>query len=320
MIRCHPRAAAHPQVASVPAASPVQPRCGRTGARRRSTAGSPRGRRRRGPGRVPRGGVRAGSRARAARSPARSQRCVALSPERSCDGHPGRLVREIVQLERIGLQVVEQIGVSRAADVLVAAAPDHHHRRRHAFGQVLAEHLGRSRGGARAARRRGSCPRSPRPPPARRRAPRAWGRGRAGTPARHTAGREARHARDQRDARRPLEERHLVPEAALAQELAVVGGEEHERRVREAGRRERVEQLADALVEVADRRVVAVARAAQLLGAERPVVEQAHVAQAQAVRIGFVARDRRDRREAERVARRRDPSSAAAAPRDRAGS
>ena len=83
---------------------------------------------------------------------------------------------------------------------------------------------------------------------------------------------------------------------------------------------ERREHLADALVEVADRRVVAVPRVPHLAVAERAAIEADHRAQAQAVRIGLVLRNRPDRGQVDRVARRRDPSSAAGSPRGRAGS
>ena len=65
------------------------------------------------------------------------------------------------------------------------------------------------------------------------------------------AGREpTRSPRDQRHARRRLEEGHLVPEPPLAQQLAVVGGEEHDGVVGQARLGERAEHLADALVDV----------------------------------------------------------------------
>ena len=62
-----------------------------------------------------------------------------------------------------------------------------------------------------------------------------------------------------------------------------------------------VEHLADALVEVADRRVVAMPCVPHLAVAERAAIEADHRAQAEAVRIGLVPRNRPDRGQVDRV-------------------
>ena len=77
---------------------------------------------------------------------------------------------------------------------------------------------------------RGCCPRSP-PPAAGAPASSAsvGARSSCETGPAHAPRREARAAHDQRHARGALEERHLVPEPALAQQLAVIGREDDER-------------------------------------------------------------------------------------------
>ena len=55
-----------------------------------------------------------------------------------------------------------------------------------------------------------------------------------------------------------LAERHLVEEPVLAEELAVVGGEEHDRVVGEPAGLESLQHLADLLVDVGEARVVPV--------------------------------------------------------------
>ena len=93
----------------------------------------------------------------------------------------------------------------------------------------------------------------------------------------------------------------LYQRPALPQQLAVVAREEHDRVVLEPGLAQRAEHLADAVVDVADRRVVGVAGAPDLGVVERGGVDARHVAQPQAVRIGLRARDRPDRRQVDRV-------------------
>ena len=101
-------------------------------------------------------------------------------------------------------------------------------------------------------------------------------------------------ADDQGDARRGLEERHLVPQAALAQHLAVVGGEDHDGVPRQPGTVQRGQDLPDALVDVADRRVVGVPGRADLPVVDGDVVGAAHLAQPAAVGVGVGERLRLD--------------------------
>ena len=204
------------------------------------------------------------------------------------------------ELVRVGREVEQLLGIVRAPDVLPAPAPQHHGRRSHPFGEVLDRHVG---GGRRVTCERGreaaAVERGVGLEPAQleQRRRQVEQRDRLGDAARRDP---AGRGDDQRHARGRLEEGHLVPEPALAQHLAVVGGEEHDRVVAQAGLRERAEHLADALVGVADRRVVGVARAAHLLAGQLHVVDARHVAQPDAVRIGLIARDRCDRRRRDR--------------------
>ena len=217
-------------------ARPARTRCARTGATRRSTAGSPRARRRRARARGRPGAARAGSRARRAR--ARPD----PSARRSRPGRPRRVRapsgarREVAQLERIGREVVEQVGVARAADVLVRARAGSSPRA-----------PGRPRPGTRPAPRPGPAE-LPVSAPARLRAlevrarrrlrrpaRRAWGRGRAARPARATR-RAARPGPRTISGTRAEPSRNdiLYQRPALAEQLAVVGREDDERVCRRA--------------------------------------------------------------------------------------
>ena len=175
--------------------------------------------------RAPRRAARAGPIARRRSRPSSRERLVPLRA-------PG----EVVELVRVGIEVVQQVGVARAADQLVRAVPHHHLRRDDALGQVLARARARRRARAR-----------PRAGPAQARAVERGGRaavgpaagelderrpdieqrdGRADAPSRAM---RAGLMHDQRHARRAVEERHLVPEAALAEHVAVVGGDDDDR-------------------------------------------------------------------------------------------
>ena len=83
---------------------------------------------------------------------------------------------------------------------------------------------------------------------------------------------------------------------------------------------QRAEHLADQLVHVRDRRVVAVPGPQHLGIGQRPLVDAGHVTQAHAVRIGLGARDRRAPPAGRSPRPDRRPSGAGAPPTGRAGS
>ena len=260
------RAETHRPAGIAPAVRPVRTRCARTAARRPSRAGSPRARRRRAPAPRRRAAASAGSRARRARS-RRDPSARRSRPGSAADAGRFRLGREVAQLERIGCEVVEQVGVAGAADVLVAAAPDHHEGaarprrgtrrspRRARRAPVSAGARLRPSKPAAAGRRaassasvgaRSSCETGPATRPAARPGPRT------------ISGTRAEPSRNDilyQSPRSPSSS----PWSAVKTTTCRV----------EPGRRERVEYLADALIEVADRRVVAMPRAPHLGVAER---------------------------------------------------
>ena len=148
-------------------------------------------------------------------------------------------------------------------DELPASAAEHHHRPLHALRQVLAGHgrlgvLGlalEQRDEAAAVHRVRELAREPGAREVGER--RQHVDERDGLP--YAPGREARGAaHDERDAGGMLAERHLVEEPVLAEELAVVGGEEHDRVVDEPAALESRQHLPDLLVHVREARVVPV--------------------------------------------------------------
>ena len=57
---------------------------------------------------------------------------------------------------------------------------------------------------------------------------------------------------------------HLVPEAALAEEIAVVGGENNHRVVKLAGGFQRIQQFPDEIIDIGNVGVIAMARGADI--------------------------------------------------------
>ena len=186
---------------------------------------------------------------------------------------------------------------------LCAPGADHRRRRLHALGVVLGDDRPRrARGRAAGDRARQADPVALSGDRIRLQAGElqhgrreVHERDRPGHP-RSAAGGGARGADDQRHPRRLLEEAHLVPEAPLPQHLSVVSAEQDRGAVLQAGVAQRQKHLADALVQVADRGVVAVAGAADLLGGQPGLIDLAHGAQPAAVGVGLVERERRHRR------------------------
>ena len=180
-----------------------------------------------------------------------------------------RVARQIVELVGIALDIEEQLGLAIAMDVFVAALAQHQRRLR----QPLEEELARRhiRPTLAAAGKEG-----------RQAAPvegldRVEGTAFAGqiedrrqqiderdifsdSPPAFGVGRRD----DQRDARRPLIGRHLVPEPALAQHVAVIGTEDDRGVVELADIAERVEDAADEIVDQADIGVIGMARGADM--------------------------------------------------------
>lgn len=201
-------------------------------------------------------------------------------------GHAG----QVRQLARVVRQVVELVGIERAMHVLPAAAPDHHDRRERAFREVFAERdivRGRAvqvRHEARAVDRVG---------------PAAGGRGAGQVDERrqqvemrhgpaHARGAEAaRRMDDQRNAAAALEERHLVPEPALAEHVAMVGRDDHDRVVGEAALFQRGQHAAELRVDIGRRAVVRMARGADLRVGGRRAVDLADDAQPLRMRVAF---------------------------------
>ena len=102
---------------------------------------------------------------------------------------------------------------------------------------------------------------------------------------------EASRSRDhERNMRGVLAERHLVEEPMLAEEVAVVGEEEHDGVLGEAARFEGREHLADLLVGVREARVVAVACRTDVVLRDLDVVHGAVVPQPAGVRVHLVVR------------------------------
>ncbi len=102
---------------------------------------------------------------------------------------------------------------------------------------------------------------------------------------------QARRVQDERHARGALEEVHLVPQAPLAQHVAMVGGDDDDGVVGQAGRRERFQQLAELAVDIADHGVVAVAGVADLLVGDAVFVAVVELVHAAAERIAVGRRD-----------------------------
>src|SRR5271165_2014711 len=95
------------------------------------------------------------------------------------------------------------------------------------------------------------------------------------------ARRKTARARDNEwDAARAFEEAHLVPEPALAQHLAVVAREDHDRVLGEPGRGKRRHEPPELVVDVRDRPEIGAPRVADLLFGHRPGVHRAHMTQA----------------------------------------
>ena len=67
-------------------------------------------------------------------------------------------------------------------------------------------------------------------------------------------------AQDERNAQRPFEEVHLVPQATLAQHFPVIGGDQDHGVVAQPEAVEGFEQLPDAVVDVGDLTVIGVSR------------------------------------------------------------
>ena len=173
-----------------------------------------------------------------------------------------RIAGEVVQLVRIRRDIVQLRRVAGAGDVFPPVAPDHEGRLERAFRHVFAEHrvgpaflrAGREAEQAVAVDRRGIADAL------------AVGRdvaeGRQQVHQRDMLGHLPRLQRlgcvnDHRHAGRVLEEGHLVPEATLAQHVAVVRRHDDDGVVGLAGLLERPQHLPEQPVAVADHGVVA---------------------------------------------------------------
>ncbi|CAG9224308.1 hypothetical protein BVI1335_520009 [Burkholderia vietnamiensis] len=183
---------------------------------------------------------------------------------------------QVHALVRIVGEVVQLVGVGRALHVLPVAAANHHDRRHRAFGEIFAE---RDVVRRRAAQLRHEARAVDRVRP-------AAGRRHTGEVHQRRQQVEVRHRRaharrvealrrmhDQRHAAAAFEERHLVPEPALAEHVAVVGRDDHDRVVGEAALLERGEHAGELRVDVRGRAVVCAAGGANLrIGGRRTVV------------------------------------------------
>ena len=90
-----------------------------------------------------------------------------------------------------------------------------------------------------------------------------------------------------------LAEGHLVEEPVLAEEVAVIGGEDHDRVVGQPARLEGREHLADPLVDVRQARVVAVTRRAHVVLRDLDVAHREVVPEPSAVRVALRVRQAR---------------------------
>jgi len=95
---------------------------------------------------------------------------------------------------------------------------------------------------------------------------------------------------DERHAHRTLEEAHLVPEPALAEQVAVVGGREHHGVVEPSDRVERLHHFAEEAVHVARHRVIGVAGGADMLFGDPVVAAVVGLPEPPAVRVAPLRR------------------------------
>ena len=79
--------------------------------------------------------------------------------------------------------------------------------------------------------------------------------------------RDARSRDHQRHAGRAFEEAHLEPQAALAQHVAMVGGEQDDRVVQHPRVGQHLQEFAELVVDIADIGEIALPRAADVLAA-----------------------------------------------------
>ena len=159
--------------------------------------------------------------------------------------------RQVPQLARIGLHVEQLRRVHQARHVLPAAAADHHDGRRAALAHVLAHHLVAQRRAHQRGEQRRAVQRQQRvgrgADEVQEGRQQVHGRDGGADAARREPARRVHH---QRHARRRLEPAHLVPQAALAQHVAVVAREHHDGVARQVRVAQQRHQLADLVVDV----------------------------------------------------------------------
>ena len=187
-----------------------------------------------------------------------------------------RALGEVHELERIVLDVEELVGIARRVDELPAPAPDHHHRGEHRLREELADDgpLGlapalEQRHDAAPVHGSSDLVGEPRPRELEQRRADVDERDRLADAARSET---PRSGHDERHVRCVLAEGHLVEEPVLAQEVAVVGRQDHDGVVGEPACTERGEDLPDALVDVREARVVPVPRRPDVVVRDRDLV------------------------------------------------
>ena len=203
-------------------------------------------------------------------------------------------IRQIVALAGIALNVIELVGIGRRMDELERAAPDHHDRRDRAFGEIFADRLVVARL-APEMRPRGSVPSIGDPGAAGSPPAKSTSVGRMSTS--DTLAATRRGAKrpgacdNHRHAARAFEKAHLVPEAPVAEHLAVIAGENDDRVLGQAGGAERLHQPAEIVVHIGDRAEIGAAGVANLSLRHRLGVHRADMAQAPRMRIERVAEE-----------------------------
>ena len=179
----------------------------------------------------------------------------------------GRVLGEIDLLQRIGREVVELLGIGPAADVFVCAAADHQQRGDGALAEIFPQHLvmaaaaGDMGQQASPVDRGGVVGRRAIAGDLRQRRQQVDGRDRLRHAARPGL---AGKADDQRHASGILMPVHLVPEAALAQHVAMVGGEEGDGLALEPAIAQRLHQAAQLIVDIGDGAVIGPPRGADM--------------------------------------------------------
>ena len=207
----------------------------------------------------------------------------------------GRVLGEIDLLQRIGREVVELLGIGAAADVFVCAAADHQQRGDGALAEIFPQHLVMAAAAGDMGQQAspvdggGIVGRGPIAGDFRQGRQEVDGGDRLRHPARPAL---AGEGDDQRHAGRILMPVHLVPEPALAQHVAMIGGEEGDGLAFEPAIAQGLHQAAELIVDIGDGAVIGPARRADMGLGDLGAVHVRDMAQALPMGIGRIRRGR----------------------------